>query len=111
MNENYQPLLNINIDKLLNKMLIYVLNHVNHFTLDILISTCGSLVCLKECSSFPTNDTKTLIAVLSLPWMNISKNEFNFLPLYSYLNVILQKYSTLLSKLFNRNHKILFIKL
>lgn len=97
-NKNYQFLPNIKIDKLLNKMMIFVLNQIDYFTIESLLSTCGNLVCLKESSSYLINDTRTLIAILSLPWMDISNNMFNSLPLYIQLNGIVKKYSTLLSK-------------
>lgn len=97
-NKNYQFLPNIKIDKLLNKMMIFVLNRIDYFTIESLLSTCGNLVCLKESSSYLINDTRTLIAILSLPWMDISNNIFNSLPLYIQLNGIVKKYSTLLSK-------------
>lgn len=96
INENYQPLLNINVDKLLNKMMSYVLNNVNYRTAELFLSTCGSLVCIKEFSSFSTNDAQTLIAILSLPWMDVSNNIFKLLPLNKFINVIMNKYSAIL---------------
>lgn len=98
VNENYQYLPNNNINKLLKKMLTYVLNHVNYSTIEILLSSCGNLVCLQECSTFLANDAQTLLAILSLPWMNISNGIFKSLPLYNILNIITKKYSTILSK-------------
>lgn len=98
INKNYQFLPNLNIYKLLYKLMIYVVNHTDHFTVEILMSTCGSLVCLKEFLLFPTNDVQTLIAILSLPWMDISNNIFINLPLYKYLNIILKNNSTLFGK-------------
>lgn len=95
----YQLLPDLNTDKLLFKMMSYVLNHVDCFTLETLLSTCGSLVCLNEFSSFSMINAQTLIAILSLPWMSISNSLFKHLPLYKYLNAITNKYSTLLSKL------------
>lgn len=97
-NENYQFLQNININKLLSKMMDYVVNHDDRLTLETLVSTCGSLVSLKEFSSILNNDTKTLIAILSLPWISTSNNMFRNLALYKNLNVITSKYSALLSK-------------
>jgi len=99
-NKNYQFLQNININKLLSKMMDYAVNHDDRITLETLISTCGSLVSLKEFSSLLNNDTKTLIAILSLPWMSTSNSIFNNLALYKHLNVIVSKYSALLSKTF-----------
>lgn len=98
MDENYQLLPNINIEKLLNKVMTYSLNHVEYSTLETLILTCGSLVCIKEFSSFSTNDAQTLIALISLPWLGCSNNVFKSLPSYNYLNIIMNKYSDLLSK-------------
>jgi hypothetical protein len=98
IDKNYQFLPKLNIDKLLNKLMIYLVNHNDHFNVEILISTCGSLVCLKEFLLFPINDVQTLIAILSLPWMDISNNMFNNLPLYKYLNIILKNNSTVFSK-------------
>jgi len=86
------------MNKLLNKMMIFVINQFDYSAMEILLSTCGSLVCLKEFSTFSTNDVQTLIAVLSLPWMDISNDIFKMLPLYKYLNVIMTKYSTLFCK-------------
>lgn len=100
INENYQLLPNINIDKLLNKMLAYVLIHVDYSTIEILLSTCGSLACLKEFFTISTNNAQTLIAILSLPWMDISNSIFKSLPCYRYFNVIMKKYSTLLGESF-----------
>jgi hypothetical protein len=97
-NESYQFLQNINTNKLLIKMMEYVLNHDDRFTIETLVSTCGSLVSIKEFSSFLTNDAKTLIAILSLPWMSISNSIFRNLSLYKHLNAIVSKYSALLSK-------------
>lgn len=94
----YQILPNINFDKLLNKIMSYVLKNTNCSTLETLLSTCGSIVCLKEFSSYSTNEAKSLIAVLSLPWMDISNGLFKTLPLYKYLNVIMDKHSSLLGK-------------
>lgn len=99
-NEDYQFLPNINTHKLLSKMMDYVVNHVDSFTIETLVSTCGCLLSLKEFSSILNNDTKTLIAILSLPWMSTSKSIFNNLALYKHLNVIVSKYSALLSKTF-----------
>jgi len=96
--ENYQFLLNINTNKLLSKMMDYVVNHDDRFTIETLVSTCGSLVNLKEFSSILNNDTRTLIAILSLPWMSTSNSIFRNLALYKHLNVIVTKYSALLSK-------------
>lgn len=98
IDKNYQFLPNIIIDKLLNKLMIYVLNHTDHSTVEILISTCGSLVCLKEFLLFSINDAQILIAILSLPWMEMSNSMFNNLPLYKYLNNILKNNSILFSK-------------
>lgn len=100
INENYQLLPNINFDKLLNKMLTYVLTHVDYSTIEILLSTCGSLACLKEFSTISTNNVQTLVAILSLPWMDISNSLFKSLPCYKYFNVIMKKYSALLGKSF-----------
>jgi len=97
-NENYQFLQNINTNKLLSKMMDYVVKHDDRFTLETLVSTCGSLVSLKEFSSTLNNDTKTLIAILSLPWMSTSNSMFRNLALYKHLNVIMSKYSALVSK-------------
>lgn len=102
INKNYHLFTNINIDKLLNKMMNYVLKHTNCSTLEILLVTCGCLVGLKESISFSTNDSQILIAVLSLPWLNISNNIFKSLPIYNYINDIMKKCSSLLSKLFNK---------
>jgi len=98
MDENYQLLPNINIEKLLNKVMTYSLNHVDYSTLETLLLTCGSLACLKEFSSFSTNDSQTLIALISLPWLGCSNNVFKNLPSYNYLHIIMNKYSDLLSK-------------
>lgn len=100
INPNVQFLTNINIDKLLNKMMNYVLKQDNYSTIEILFSTCGCLVGLKESLTFSTSDTQVLIAVLSLPWMNISNNLFKSLSIYNYLNAIKKKYSNFLGKLF-----------
>jgi len=97
-NENYTFLQNINTNKLLSKLMDYVLNHDDRFTIETLVSTCGSLVSLKEFSSFLTDDAKTLIAILSLPWMSSSNTLFRHLPSYKHLNIIVSKYSALLSK-------------
>ncbi|VVC41563.1 Hypothetical protein CINCED_3A002699 [Cinara cedri] len=97
INENYQFLPNMNIDKLLNKMLTYVLNYVNYSTIETLLSSCGNLVCLQESSTFSVNNAQTLLAILSLPWMGISNGLFKSLPLYNILNIIMKKYSTILS--------------
>lgn len=94
----YQVLPDLKTDKLLYKMINYVLNHVDCFTLETLFTTCGSLVCLNEFSSFSTIDAQTLIAIFSLPWMSISNNLFKHLPFYKYLNAVTKKCSTLLSK-------------
>lgn len=94
----YQLLPDLNTNKLLFKMMNYVLNHVDCFTLETLFSTCGSLVCLNEFSSFSTIDAQTLIAILSLPWMSSSNSLFKHLPLYKYLNAVTKKCSALLSK-------------
>lgn len=99
INENYKFLPNINIDKLINKMLNYVLNHVNYSTMETFLSSCGNLVCLKECSSFLVNNVHTLLGILSLPWMSISNGVFKILTTYNILNIIMNKYSTILSKL------------
>jgi len=96
--ENYQFLQNINANKLLNKMMDHVLNHNDIFTIETLVSTSGSLVSIKEFSSFSTDDAKTVIAILSLPWMSISNNIFRNLPLYKHLSAIASKHSILLSK-------------
>jgi len=101
INENYAFFPNINIDKLLNKMITYVINYADCSIIKTLLSTCGSFVCLKEFSSFSTNDAQTLIAIISLPWMDISNNIFKDLPLYKYLYIIMKKWSTLLSKCSN----------
>lgn len=98
VNENYQFLPSKNINKLLNKMLTYVLNHINYSTIEILLSSCGNLVCLQECSTFLVNDAQSLLAILSLPWISISNGIFKSLPLYNILNIIVKKYSTILSK-------------
>jgi len=95
INENYQLFPDINMSKLLNKIMVFVLNHVDFSAMELLLSTCGSLVCIKEFSTLSPNDAQTLIAVLSLPWMEISDGAFKMLPLYKYLNVIVTKYSTL----------------
>jgi len=98
-NENHQFLQNINTNKLLSKMMDYVVNHNDRCTLETLVSTCGSLVNLKEFSNILNNDTKTLIAILSLPWISSSSNGmFRNLALYKHLNIIMSKYSALLSK-------------
>lgn len=97
-NENYQFLQNINTNKLLSKIMDYVVNHDDRFTLETLVSTCGSLVSLKEFSFNLNNDTKTFIAILSLPWISNSNSMFRNLTLYKHLNVIMSKYSALLSK-------------
>lgn len=94
----HQLLPDLNTNKLLYKMMTYVLNHFSYFTLETLLSTCGSLVSLTEFSSFSTIDAQTLIAVLSLPWMNISNSLFRHLPLFEYLNAFTTRCSTLLSK-------------
>ncbi|CAI6361847.1 unnamed protein product [Macrosiphum euphorbiae] len=96
-NENYQFLQNINTNQLLSKMMDYVVKHDDRFTLETLVSTCGTLVSLKEYSSILNNDTKTLIAILSLPWMSTSNSMFRNLALYKHLNVIMSKYSVLLN--------------
>lgn len=98
MDENYQLLPNINIEKLLSKVMAYSLNHVDYSTLETLLSTCGSLACLKEFSSFSTNDAQTLIALISLPWLDYSNNAFNNLPSFKFLNIMMNKYSILFSK-------------
>lgn len=98
IDKNYQFLSNISVNKLLNKLMIFVLNHTDHSTIEILISTCGSLVCLKEFLLFSIIDGQTLIAILSLPWMDISNSMFNNLPLYKYLSILLKNNSTLFSK-------------
>lgn len=94
----YQLLPDLKIDKLLFKMMNYMLNHVDCFTLETLFTTCGSLVCLNEFSSFSSIDAQTLIAILSLPWMSISNNLFKHLPFSKYLNAVAKKCYTLLSK-------------
>lgn len=96
--ENYQFLHNINANKFLNKMMDHVLNHNDLFTIETFVSTSGCLVSIQEFSSFSTNDAKTLIAIISLPWMSISNNIFRNLPLYKQLSAIVSKYSILLSK-------------
>jgi len=95
INENYQLFPDINMNKLLNKIIVFVLNHVDYSAMELLLSTCASLVCIKEFSTLSTNDAQTLIAVLSLPWMGISDSAFKMLPLYKYLNVIVTKYPIL----------------
>lgn len=97
-NENYTFLQNISTHKLLNKMIDHVLNHSDRFTIQTLVTTCGSLVSLKEFSSFSTDDAKTLIAILALPWMSTSNTIFRNLPSYKHLNVIVNKYSAVLSE-------------
>lgn len=98
INENYQLLPNINIERLLFKIIIFVLNQHDCSTIKILLSICGSLVCLKECLLFSINDAQTLIAIISLPWIDNSNNIFKNLPSYKYLSIIKKKYSTLLGK-------------
>lgn len=97
----YHKLLpDLNTDKLVFKLMNYVLNHVDCLeTLETLFITCGSLVCLNEFSSFSTIDAQTLIAILSLPWMSISNSLFKHLPLYECINAVSKKCSSLLSKL------------
>ncbi|XP_050431325.1 serine/threonine-protein kinase ATR [Adelges cooleyi] len=94
--ETYQLFQNINIDKLLEKILVYVVNHVNYHTLETLITSCGSLICLKECISFPPNNVKTLIAVLTLPWASTSNSIVKTLSFYKHLNTMSIKYSVML---------------
>lgn len=98
INESYQLFPYIDVGRLLKKVMNYVLNNTNCFTLDKFVSTCGNLVCLREFSSFSTNDAQTLIAVISLPWINNSNSIFKSLPLYKFLDLIVKKYFSLLSK-------------
>lgn len=100
INQNYLFLNDINIDMLLNKMMNYVLKNSNYYTLEILLAICGYLVDLKESFSYSTNDNQILIAILSLPWLNISNNIFKSLSIYNNLNNIMKECSILLSKLF-----------
>lgn len=100
INENYQLFPDINVNKLLNKLMVFIINHIDYYTMEILLSTCGSLICIKEFSTLSTNDAQTLVAVLSLPWIEYSDGIFKILPLYKYLNIIMTKRSTLFSKSF-----------
>lgn len=98
IDENYQLLPNVNIERLLYKIITFVLNHHDSSTIEILLSICGSLVCLKECLLFSKNDAQTLIAIISLPWIDSSNSVFKNLPSYKYLSIIKKTYSTLLGK-------------
>ncbi|XP_050524661.1 serine/threonine-protein kinase ATR isoform X2 [Daktulosphaira vitifoliae] len=98
LKKNKEKLLkNIEIDNLLEKLIIYAVNFVDYSVLEILISTCGSLICLTECNFYLQNTIKSIVAILTLPWANTYGSMFKNTLHYKYLNILTLKYSVMLN--------------